>query len=62
LRARVKSLDGGSTTMALAGDTLRVGGTVTSVLRSIRDATAISRCVALDLSAARVALSRRSRN
>jgi OOP family OmpA-OmpF porin len=47
-----------SATMALAGDTLRVGGTVPIVLlRKLRDAPAISGVSHVDLSAARVALS-----
>jgi outer membrane protein OmpA-like peptidoglycan-associated protein len=44
--------------MALAGDTLRVGGTVSIVLlRKLRDVPAISGVSHVDLSAARVALS-----
>ena len=57
-RAR-KTLDApAATTMALAGDTLRVGGTVPiAVLRNLRNATAISGVSHVDLSAALVALS-----
>jgi outer membrane protein OmpA-like peptidoglycan-associated protein len=47
-----------STTMSLAGDTLRIGGVVTvDLLRKLHEATANSGVAHVDLSAARVTLS-----